>query len=66
MMEWGFCLTRKKGILSREYYHHAGFGRNLYKKILSITGLSIEENGKQGEGVRFEIYIPKVLYQLQP
>jgi len=44
---------------------HKGFGKNtglglfLSREILSITGISITENGEPGKGVRFEIFIPK-------
>ena len=35
-----------------------GFGLFLAKEILSITGLTIEENGRAGTGARFEIRAP--------
>ena len=35
-------------------------GSNLFlsREILSITGLSIRENGEEGTGARFEILVP--------
>jgi len=41
-----------------------GFGLFLAKEILSITGLTLEENGTAGKGVRFEIRIPSGSYRL--
>ncbi len=44
-------------------FHH-GYGKNtgiglfLAREILSITGLSIRETGKEGEGAKFEIRVP--------
>jgi PAS domain S-box-containing protein len=49
----------------RQYLFEKGFGKNtglglfLSKEILSITGISICENGEQGKGVRFEMLVPK-------
>ncbi|MBN1431821.1 MAG: PAS domain S-box protein [Methanomicrobiaceae archaeon] len=54
----------KEKIFRREYYKHTGLGLFLSREILSITGLSIEENGKPGEGARFVIHIPKGLFRL--
>ena len=48
----------KSKIFTHEYYTHTGFGLNLSREILSITGLSIRECGVPGEGARFEILVP--------
>jgi len=53
----------KEKIFRREYYKHTGLGLFLSREILSITGLSIEENGTPGEGARFVINIPKGLFR---
>ena len=45
-------LERKKGI-----------GLILVREILSITGISIWENGVYGEGIRFEMRIPHESYR---
>ncbi|WP_421909783.1 sensor histidine kinase [Methanolacinia petrolearia] len=42
---------------------HTGLGLFLSREILSITGISITENGKEGEGVNFEIVVPKGGYR---
>jgi len=36
-----------------------GYGLYLSKEILAITGISIRENGRPGQGARFEISVPK-------
>ncbi len=36
----------------------AGFNLFLSREILSITGLTIRENGEEGKGARFEILVP--------
>jgi PAS domain S-box-containing protein len=53
----------KKKIFNREYYKHTGFGLNLSREILDITGISISENGIYGKGARFEIRIPRGGYR---
>lgn len=54
----------KKKIFNREYYKHTGFGLNLSREILSITGISIRECGTAGKGARFEIEVPKGAYRI--
>jgi K+-sensing histidine kinase KdpD len=53
----------KEGIFRREYYKHTGFGLNLSREILDITGMSIRETGESGRGARFEISIPRGGYR---
>ena len=54
----------KKKIFHHGFGKNTGFGLFLSREILSITGLSITETGKEGKGVRFEISIPRNLYRL--
>ncbi|MFA5397696.1 MAG: PAS domain S-box protein [Methanogenium sp.] len=49
----------KEKIFRREHYTHTGFGLFLSREILSITGLSIKENGEEGKGARFVIHVPQ-------
>ncbi len=49
----------KSKIFKREYFKHTGFGLNLSREILDITGITITETGVPGEGARFEITVPK-------
>ena len=53
----------KIAIFRREYFKHTGFGLNLSRDILEITGLTISETGHTGIGARFEIVIPKGEYR---
>lgn len=54
----------KIAIFRREYFKHTGFGLNLSRDILEITGLTISETGYTGIGARFEIVIPKGEFRL--
>ena len=62
----GIPEKHKKGIFSREYFKHTGFGLNLSREILDITGLTISETGEAGKGARFEIMVPKEGYRISP
>lgn len=52
----------KEIIFKRGYGKNTGLGLFLIKEILSITGLEIHETGRYGEGARFEIIIPDMMY----
>ena len=41
----------------------AGFNLFLSREILSITGISIRENGEEGKGSRFEILVPGSIWR---
>ncbi len=60
----GIAAEYKEAVFRREYFQHTGFGLNLSREILDITGLSIRETGEEGKGARFEITIPKEQYRL--
>jgi PAS domain S-box-containing protein len=49
---------QKREIFKRGVGKNTGLGLFLTAEILSITGISIEENGTFGKGARFEIHIP--------
>ena len=49
----------KERIFERGFGSHTGLGLFLVKEILSITGITIQETGVFGEGVRFEMVIPE-------
>lgn len=53
----------KEAIFRREYFKHTGFGLNLSREILGITGMTISETGTEGEGARFEIAVPREAYR---
>lgn len=48
----------KEKIFLKGFGKHTGLGMFLIKEILSITGITIRENGIPGQGVRFEIRVP--------
>jgi signal transduction histidine kinase len=60
----GVPIERKERIFEEGYGSHTGFGLFLIREILSITGISIKENGTYGSGVRFEIFVPKEGYKI--
>lgn len=43
-----------------------GFGLFLVQSILAITGMTIAETGREGEGARFEIRVPPGGYRVHP
>jgi len=53
----GIPVELKSKIFNREYYKHTGFGLNLSREILDITGITISETGIPGKGARFEIRV---------
>ncbi len=55
----GIPVEMKDLIFEQGYGRNTGYGLFLAREILSITGLSIREDGKPGEGARFEIAIPR-------
>ena len=60
----GIPDAEKERIFKREYYKHTGFGLFLSREILSITGITITENGEPGHGARFEITVPNGAWRL--
>jgi len=62
----GIANDDKERIFEQGYGKHTGFGLFLVKEILYLTSISIKETGIPGSGVRFEIFIPKGLYQVDP
>ena len=52
--------SRKEEIFDLESGHH---GLYLAKKVLALTGIRIRELGKEGEGARFEILVPRGSYR---
>jgi PAS domain S-box-containing protein len=61
----GVPVEIKQKIFERGFGKHTGLGLFLAKEILEITGLSIEETGVQGIGVRFEIRIPHAQFRIR-
>ncbi len=62
----GVAAGLKAKIFERGFGKHTGLGLFLAKEILEITGITIEENGVPGIGVRFEIRVPQAQLRIQP
>ena len=59
----GIPTEDKKRLFERGYGKHTGLGLFLSSEILSITGISISENGDPESGARFEMVVPKGEYR---
>jgi len=59
----GITPDDKKKLFQKGFGRHTGLGLFLSKEILSITGISITENGEPGKGVQFEITVPEGMYR---
>jgi DNA-binding response OmpR family regulator len=55
----GIPASDKEKIFSMKYGKNTGLGLFLSREILSITGISVRENGREGKGARFEIQCPE-------
>jgi len=58
----GIPDNEKEMIFERDTGKNTGLGLFLAREILSITGITIAETGEPGNGVRFEIRIPRGSY----
>jgi PAS domain S-box-containing protein len=54
----GIPVDEKGRLFLRGSGTHSGFGLFMVRSILGITGITIEENGIPGHGVRFEMHVP--------
>jgi len=59
----GISDDDKEKLFRKGFGKHTGLGLFLCREILSITNITIKETGKPGEGVRFEIAVPKGEYR---
>jgi signal transduction histidine kinase len=55
----GIPADEKEKIFERGFGKNTGIGLFLAREILSITGITITENGEPGKGARFEMTVPK-------
>ena len=62
----GIPTELKKEIFEPGMMRNRGLGLFLAKEILSITDLTIEENGVPGKGARFEIHVPLECFRVHP
>jgi PAS domain S-box-containing protein len=58
----GVSGENKEKIFQRGFGRNTGLGLFLIRAILSITGITIRENGVPGQGSRFEIAVPSGAY----
>lgn len=59
----GIPAAEKESIFIRGKGKNTGLGLFLIREILSMTGMTIRENGLPGKGARFEITIPDSRYR---
>ncbi|MEI7434147.1 MAG: PAS domain S-box protein [Methanomicrobiales archaeon] len=60
----GIPVSDKELIFQRGFGKNTGLGLFLVREILAITGITVMETGTEGEGVRFELGVPKEKYRL--
>jgi len=53
----------KEKIFDKGVGRNTGLGLFLIREILSITGITIRETGEPGQGVRFEMVVPKAAFR---
>jgi signal transduction histidine kinase len=59
----GISEEDKKKLFRKGFGKHTGLGLFLSKEILSITGITIAEDGVPGKGADFRIVVPKGSYR---
>jgi signal transduction histidine kinase len=59
----GVPANLKELIFTHGFGKNTGLGLFLIREILGMTGILIRETGKENEGVRFEIILPKGGFQ---
>lgn len=62
----GIPTEEKNMIFDRGYGKGSGLGLFLVREVLSITGMTISENGTPGQGTRFVITVPHGAYRFAP
>jgi signal transduction histidine kinase len=59
----GVPAGEKERIFDRGFGKNTGLGLFLSREILSITGITIRENGEPGKGARFEMRVQKGMWR---
>jgi PAS domain S-box-containing protein len=59
----GISAEDKTQLFTRGFGRHTGLGLYISREILSITGITITENGEPGKGARFEMVVPPGEYR---
>ncbi len=60
----GISGEDKKQLFTRGFGKNTGLGLFLSREILTITGITITENGTPGKGARFEIVVPRGMWRM--
>jgi len=60
----GIPLDKKDAIFEYDAGGHSGIGLFICRQILGVTGISITEEGKEGEGACFVIRVPDEYYRI--
>jgi signal transduction histidine kinase len=61
----GISQEDKAHLFQKGFGKNTGLGLFLSREILAITGLTIQETGEPGKGVRFVIGMPRDAYQIR-
>jgi PAS domain S-box-containing protein len=61
----GIAAGEKELIFERGFGKNTGLGMFLVREILSLTGITITERGEPGNGVLFEIVVPKDKWRMK-
>jgi signal transduction histidine kinase len=59
----GIPADDKPKLFKKGFGKHTGLGLFLSREILSITWMTITENGEPGKGTRFEITVPEGMFR---
>jgi PAS domain S-box-containing protein len=62
----GISTDDKPKLFTRGFGKNTGLGLFLSREILAITGITIIENGKPGDGARFEMTVPNDKWRAAP
>jgi PAS domain S-box-containing protein len=60
----GIPIPDKERIFTKGFGRNTGLGLFLVQEILSITSITIRENGEYQHGARFEIHVPKGMFRI--
>jgi PAS domain S-box-containing protein len=55
----GLSPEAKARVFEKGYGRHTGLGMFMVRGVLNLTGITIEETGKEGSGARFEMRVPE-------
>ncbi|HUU74870.1 MAG TPA: GNAT family N-acetyltransferase [Methanoregulaceae archaeon] len=61
----GIPVGKKEQIFEYDSGKHSGLGLFICRQIISVTGMTIREDGKEGEGARFVIHVPENNYRIE-